>query len=155
MGFGGSLPPSRFWVSAALAGLGLISEPGLVAGAAADWDVRAPFGPDLGFGVYSVFNPWLLISGVPAGRLGLDPGGSRIEGFEPPSSRRCALPLSPPGEGAAHGHCGCCARLGWVVLRLRVAAAGALPTAALCSVRASASVFNPPCLPAGRCSIRG
>ena len=51
-----------------------LSESGLVAGAAADGDVRAPTS-DFGFRVYSVFNPWRLISGVPVGRV--PPHGAR------------------------------------------------------------------------------
>src|SRR2546427_351932 len=42
-----------------------LSENGLVAGAAADGDVRAPFGSDFGFGVCSMFSSSRLISSVP------------------------------------------------------------------------------------------
>jgi hypothetical protein len=68
------------------------SESGWVAGAAADGDVRSPFGSGLGFGVYSVFNPWRLISGIPVGRV--PPHGART-----PLARRTGERGKTPRRG--------------------------------------------------------
>ena len=69
-------------------------------GGAADGDVRAPTS-DFGFRVYSVFNPWRLISGVPVGRV--PPHGARtpLARRTGERKRRCVgergLQLGAPG----------------------------------------------------------